>query len=407
MASAGGSEPLFKLVDFSTHLSGPLASHLLHELGAEVLKIENVHDGDGNRGMDPKIDGRGMFHVSLGGGARSLAISKRSPHWPEVVQAAVEWADAVMVGGRPEDVAKLGLAYEDLAKHNERLVYCLISGYGEAGPWRSYPAHGQQPDALAGLLPVDWIDGLPETPPRWRSTCTTLAGTMAALGVMAGLRRAEREERPQYVHASLWGAAVWWNWRDLNTYASLGEGWPDYRVMGSRYAMYPTADDRAILLCPIERKFWESTCEMLDLPDELRERGDWERSRMDFGLGPVYDGEREAIAAAMRKRPLEEWVAELEQRGIPFAPILTWTEAMESEHAAANGVMRETTTVAGNKAMVAAPPVRVRSGVDIDRAEQQWPPMPPAPELGADTVAVLEELGLADAAAAVEDGRLK
>jgi crotonobetainyl-CoA:carnitine CoA-transferase CaiB-like acyl-CoA transferase len=400
------SQPLFRLVDFSTHLSGPLASHLLSELGAEVLKVENVHDGDGNRDLEPLIEGRGMFHVSLSGGARSLAISKRSPHWDEVVRACVEWADAVIVGGRPQDVERLGLGYERLAGANDRLVYCLISGYGEAGPWRDYPAHGQQPDALAGLLPVEWIDGLPETPPGWRSTCTTLAGTMAALGVMAGLRRATQEQRPQYVSASLWGSAVWWNWRDLNTYASLGRGWPDYKAMGSRYAMYPTADKRALLLCPIERKFWESTCDLLGLPDELRERGDWERSRMDFGLGPAYEGERGTIAAAMAARPLAEWIPLFEERQIPFAPILTWAEAMESEHARDNGVMRET-EVNGRKVEVAAPPLRVHGGPEAPPAKTTREPMPPAPELGADTAAVLEELGLGAIAARVEDGRLR
>jgi crotonobetainyl-CoA:carnitine CoA-transferase CaiB-like acyl-CoA transferase len=397
--------PLLRLVDFSTHLSGPLATSLLRDLGAEVIKVENVHDGDGNRGMDPLIEGRGMFHIALNGGTRSLAISKRSPHWGPVVRACTRWADAVIVGGRPDDVRRLGLGYEDLAEYNDRLVYCLITGYGEAGPWRDYPAHGQQPDALAGLLPVDWVDGMPETPPGWRTAGTTLAGMMAALGVMAGLRRAEAEREPQYVSTSLWGSAIWWNWRDLNTQASLGRGWPDYKAMGSRYALYPTADQRALLLCPIERKFWERTCDLLGLPAELRERGRWDVSRMDFGAGPAYEGEREAIAAALRTRSLAEWTPQLEALEIPFAPILSWEEALQSEHAQANGVMRET-AVGATPVEVAAPPLRVQSGAGAPDPEAAKPVMPPAPELGADTAELLREIGLEQIAKQVIDGRL-
>jgi crotonobetainyl-CoA:carnitine CoA-transferase CaiB-like acyl-CoA transferase len=394
--------PLLRVVDFSTHLSGPLASHLLRGLGAEIVKIENVNDGDGNRGMVPFINGTGMFHVGLSGGTRSLAISKHSEHWQTVVEKAVASADAVMVGGRPEDVERLGLDYETLLGYNPRLVYCLISGYGEVGPWRSYPAHGQQPDALAGLLPIDWIDGKPETPPRWRTTCTTLTGSFAALGIMAALRRRDLDERPQYVSVSLWGSAIWWNWRDINTYV----GWPDYKDMGSRYALYATADDRVILACPLERKFWQKFCDLLGLPEELKDHGDWDRSRMDFGVGPKYDGEREVIAAAMATKTMDEWSRIFDENEIPFAPVLTWIEALESEHTKENGVMT-TTTVDGEEVGVAAPPVALRER-PLTAAEHGAPaPVPPAPKLGENTEELLRELGLEELVGAAEDGRIR
>ncbi|MEY2446953.1 MAG: hypothetical protein QOH79_429, partial [Acidimicrobiaceae bacterium] len=176
---ARGDERL-RIVDFSTHLSGPIASHLLTELGADVIKIERPIIGDGNRGDNPKIHGQGIFHVAANSGVRSLHVSTRSPQWPDVVAGAARWADAVIVGARPQDARKRGLDFASIQQINPRIVYCLISGYGETGPWRGYSAHGQTIDALAGMATVEWRDGLPETPKGWRSTGSTLAGVFGA-----------------------------------------------------------------------------------------------------------------------------------------------------------------------------------------------------------------------------------
>jgi crotonobetainyl-CoA:carnitine CoA-transferase CaiB-like acyl-CoA transferase len=394
--------PTLRVVDFSTHLSGPMASQLLRQLGADIVKIENTGDGDGNRGMAPLIAGKGMFHVALNSGARSISISKRSPHWLEVVRASAAWADAVIVGARPDDARTLGIDYDTLTDANPSLVYCAISGYGEDGPLSAYPAHGQQPDALAGMVPVTWVDGSPETPAGWRSTGTTLAAVFAALGVLAALRTQLTDPGPKYVSVSLWGAALWWKWRDLNTSANLGHGWHDYRDLGSRYAMYPTRDERALIVCPIERKFWESFCDVVGLPDASKAKGRWDASRMDFGEGPGYAEERVLIADRLRTRPLDEWTALLGEAGVPFAPVLTAAEAMESPHARHHGVLAAT-SVDGTPARVATSPLSVGAAQPRRDAARE---LPPAPALGEHTREFLTELGLDEAAAAVVDGKL-
>src|SRR5579871_5515769 len=153
-----------RIVDFSTHLSGPIASYLLRDLGADVIKVENPVTGDGLRDLKPLIRSTGKFHAGVNAGARSLAISTRSEHWPTVVAACAVWADAVIVGSRPVDARRRGLDFATLRAANPRLVYCSISGYGPVGPWAGVPAHGQNVDARAGLLPVEWQNGMPTTP---------------------------------------------------------------------------------------------------------------------------------------------------------------------------------------------------------------------------------------------------
>jgi crotonobetainyl-CoA:carnitine CoA-transferase CaiB-like acyl-CoA transferase len=376
-------------VDFSTFMSGPIASSLLRDAGADVLKVENPKTGDGLRFFEPMIHGQGSVHVGLNAGARSLAISPRSPHWTEVVGACARWADAVIVGSRPTEARRRGLDFATLKQQSPNLVYCSISGYGDRGPWSAWPAHGQNPDALAGSLPVEWADGMPLTPDGWKSSGTVLAGVLAAFGVMAALYRRSLGGPGEYVSTSLWGAAMWWNWRDHNREANGLEPLGRYGARGSRYAMYPTKDDRAVLVCPIERTFWQRFCDALTLGPEMAERGTWADTNADFG----YEDERAVIAAVTRQRTLEEWIPVFTDAEIPFAPVLTRAEALASEHALANSVLRPV-RVGGHDARVMRSPVHL-SDDDTDDGTRRVVAAPKrTPGLGEHTDEVLRELGL-------------
>lgn len=381
--SAG--EPL-RIADFSTHMSGPLASHLLVEMGADVIKVEHPVQGDGNRGNEPKLVGVSDMHLGLNTGTRSLTVSTRSPHWAAVVAGVTGWADAVIVGSRPKDAVRRGLDYATLLKANPALVYCVISGFGLAGPWADYKAHGQTLDALAGRVEVDWIDGQPQTRTGWRSAGTSLAGIFGAMGVLAGIVKRDRGGGPQFVHTSIWNAAMWWNWRDLNTWANNDEPWHEYRTLGSRYSMYATSDQRALLVCPLEKVFWQRFCDLAGL-DQLRDRGEWTHS-MDFG----YDDEIPLIAEAVSTRTLDEWSRLLDEAEIPFAPILTIEEALKSDHAAVNRVMRGT-DVPDGRAYVAASPVQL-SGDAEEAAAPELADLAPPPDLGEHTDEILQQIGL-------------
>ena len=377
---------LLRIVDFSTHMSGPLASHLLVEMGADVIKAAHPVQGDGNRGNEPKIAGISDLHLALNPGTRSIAISTRSPHWADVVAGVTAWADAVIVGARPKDAVRRGLDFHTLLEANPQLVYCVISGYGLVGPWAEYKAHGQNMDALAGRVEVEWNDGQPQTRVGWRSAGVMLAGVFGAMGVLAAIVKRDRGGGPQFVHTSIWNTSLWWNWRDVNTIVNNDEPWHEYRSLGSRYAMYATSDHRALLICPLEKVAWERFCDLTDL-HQLRGRGEWTHS-MDFG----YDDEFPLIAEAINRRPFDEWNRLLDEAEIPFAPILTLDEAVNSDHAQVNRVLRGT-EVPGGPVQMAASPVQLSSNPD-EAAQPGLSDLSPPPDLGADTAEILTEVGL-------------
>jgi crotonobetainyl-CoA:carnitine CoA-transferase CaiB-like acyl-CoA transferase len=378
------------IVDFSTHLSGPMASHLLAEAGADVIKVEHPVFGDGNRGMSPKIAGTGDFHIGLNSGVRSLALSSRSPHWHEVIAACARWADAVIVGSRPIDARRRGLDFASIAAANPSIVYCSVSGYGLRGPWQDFPAHGQNVDALAGQVPVQADGDRVVTGAGWRSTGTTLAGVFAALGVLAALAEDPQRRSAKFVHVSLWHSAMWWKWRDLNDLANLGHPWPDYRDLGPRYALYRASDDGVLLACPLEEKFWKAFCGLLGLGPEFSGRGTWDRA--NGGMDDGYDGEYPAIAAQIAKRPRDYWASQLERLGVPFAPVLDVSEAMDSEHAQANDLLRPT-SFDGHPLRIVASPVQTHVSPDGDVATP-LPPLTSAPGIGEQSSQILAELGL-------------
>lgn len=384
-----GSSDALKVVDFSTHFSGSVATRYLAHFGADVVKVENPRFGDGNRGNLPLIHGESPIHVALNAGKRSLTIDRRSDAWQPAVEALAGWADVVIYGAVPDAARHRGLDFETMAGFNDQIVHCLITGYGEVGPWRDLPSHGLNTDVYAGSVPIEMDGGYPVPRADYRSAGTTLAGIHAVVGIMEALRRRDLGAGAQRVSVSVWQSAMSWQWRDLTTEANLGVPMEAYSDLGARYAMYTTADDRIILVCPIEEKYWVAFCDVVGLPAELQTKGDWAGDGMDFGKG--YDDDRAAIAERMAQHPRDHWVAGFEAAGIPFAPLLSTSEALASEQAEATNVMART-SIDGREFFVPNVPIGIAGPGSNDEATVPSPTVASPPGLGEHTEQVLGSL---------------
>src|SRR5579884_3471921 len=152
-----------RVADFSHVMAGPFCSHFLRMLGAEVTKIESLA-GDAMRTYGPfrEYDGMAPAFVAANAGKRSIAIDLKSARGHEIALRLVRQCDVVLENFRPGVMARLGLDYDECKARQPQLIYCSISGHGQSGPLRDYPAIDNIEQATSGMMAAN---GGPDDPP--------------------------------------------------------------------------------------------------------------------------------------------------------------------------------------------------------------------------------------------------
>ena len=198
------AQPLagYRVADFSHVMAGPFCSHFLRLLGAEVIKVESL-SGDPMRNYGPfrRWDGMAPAFVAANVGKKSIAVNLKQPDGLEVARRLVASSDVVLENFRPGVMQRLGLGYEVCRTLRQRLVYCSISGYGQSGPQRDYPAIDNIVQATSGMMAGNGDEGDPPSRVGWPAV-DTYTGTLAALAVLAALH-ATRPVRQRAVHRCL------------------------------------------------------------------------------------------------------------------------------------------------------------------------------------------------------------
>jgi crotonobetainyl-CoA:carnitine CoA-transferase CaiB-like acyl-CoA transferase len=180
------------VLDFSTLLPGPMATLLLAEAGAEVIKIERTGSGEELRGSQPRFADTSVSFAMLNRGKRSIAIDLKVPDAVSRLRPLIESADVVVEQFRPGVMDRLGLGYDALSAINTRIVYCAITGYGQSGPKAQVAAHDLNYQADAGLLSIAaGADGAPVVP---NALVADIAGGAypAVLNILLALRDRDR-----------------------------------------------------------------------------------------------------------------------------------------------------------------------------------------------------------------------
>src|SRR5262245_27699955 len=357
-----------RLVDFSMFVPGPFATSILADLGAEVTKVEPPQ-GDPGRSYVPV-----QFNTE-NRNKRSFAIDLKSPAAKEIVGRLAAMAQVVIEGFRPGVAKRLGIDYESLRKHNPKLVYCSISGYGQTGPWRERPGHDVNYVAAAGGLafPGQWL----KPPTRSSLPIADMGGaSFAAIAILAALR----EGKGAYLDLSLFEAAFFW--------AAMRHGLDD--GADPRAHIFPvndvfeTADGKRLTLGILEDHFWNNFTGLV--PELKSEKYSSDAKRRQHG-----DQLSKDLAKVIKSRPAADWIRLLDENDVPVDLCVTPAEA-----AAENAQLTERKAV---ETGYAGFPVWAggRRGGSV-RAR--------TPKLGEHTREILVELGFDDAAIAdlVKDG---
>jgi crotonobetainyl-CoA:carnitine CoA-transferase CaiB-like acyl-CoA transferase len=288
-----------RVLDFSTLLPGPLATLLLAEAGAEVVKIERPGEGDGMRGYPPKLGAESLSFALLNRGKRSLAIDLKDPEEVARLLPLVAETQVLVEQFRPGVMDRLGLGWETLKKVNPALVYCAITGYGQSGPKAQDAGHDLTYLAETGLLALAaGADGAPVVPPGLIADIG--GGSLpAVIDILLALRRTEATGEGCYLDVAMSDNLFAWQfWAQAQLAAGAGPPRPGGELLtgGSpRYQVYRTADGRFLAAAPLEQKFWETFCRLIDLPEGLREDA----------KNP--EATKRAVAEIIAARPADHW----------------------------------------------------------------------------------------------------
>jgi alpha-methylacyl-CoA racemase len=270
-----GSLEGLRVLDFSTLLPGPLATLLLAEAGASVTKIERPGGGDEMRAYEPRLGTTSVNFALLNRGKRSVELDLKSPTAKAELEPLLAEADVLVEQFRPGVMERLGLGYAALSSANPAIVYCSISGYGREGARAGVAAHDLNYVAEAGLL--DAIGGADGEPVLPHVLTADIGGGAypAVMNILLALVERERTGRGRWLDVAMADNVFTWMYWQLGN--GLGaERWPrrgaELLTGGSpRYRLYATADRRYVAAAPLEQRFWDRFCELVELPEPLRD----------------------------------------------------------------------------------------------------------------------------------------
>lgn len=296
-----------KVLDLSRLLPGPYLTQLLHDLGADVVKVEEPVAGDPARWVPPEVEGAGHAFSALNRGKRSVALDLKARGAADAVLRIAARADVLVESFRPGVLDRLGLGDAALDRANPRLIRCSLVGYPD-GEWRDAPGHDLNYEALAGILAAQAPGQIP---------LADLAGAMtAAVGILAALHERTRTGHGRRVEVALSDAALAFHGVGLlRAQSSDAPGGGEWDLAGSLpcYRVYACADGRSVALAALEPKFWERFARAVGRPD-------WTHRHLDPDARPE-------VAALLASAPSDAWVRSLRAAGVPITPVLTAAEA--------------------------------------------------------------------------------
>ncbi|MDF3307301.1 CaiB/BaiF CoA transferase family protein [Rhodococcus koreensis] len=375
------------VVSFEQAVAAPIATRHLADLGARVIKIERVGEGDFARNYDTAVHGLASHFVWLNRGKESVCVDMKSAEGLEVIRRLLDRADVVVQNFAPGAMERLGLGADAVRRDRPGLIVVNMTGYGTAGPLQARKAYDMLVQAETGLCS---ITGTPETATKTGIPAADIAAGMYALtAVQAALFRRERTGVGAAVDVSMFDATVEWLGHPM--YLQMYQDTQVERMGLSHasiapYDAYPTVDGQILIGVQNDRGWRALVTEVFGRPD-LAEHPKFATNILRVEHRPETD---QVVAEHTRRFDTEELDKRLAAAGVPAARLNGMRDLIDHPQLSERGRWREVDTAAGPVRAVLPP----MTFTDVEL------PMGPVPALGEHTDAVLSELGLTDTAIA-------
>ncbi|MEA2742644.1 MAG: hypothetical protein QOG25_1015 [Acetobacteraceae bacterium] len=375
----------YRIVDLTSMISGPLATMILADQGADVIKVENPDGGDHTRGANNHRNGFSASFLNNNRNKRSVALDLKDPRGLEAVLRLTATADVFVQNFRPGVVERMGLGEDAVRAVAPNIIYVSISGFGETGPYAQKPVYDPLIQAVSGLASIQ--AGSDTERPRLVRTIVPdkLTAYNAAQAITAGLLSRERTGKGQHIRLSMLDAIVAFLWSsDMGSQTFVGDEIPQQDAASFIDLIYETATGPISAAVQTNRE-WIALARALEKPEWLEDP----RFKTP-ALRQRHINDRLILTQeVLRTRSAEEWLERLTREGVPCAPVLTRTAMLSNPQVIANGIIIESQHEAAGKlrqarsaARFSVTPATIRHG---------------GPALGEQTAEVLAELGYSTA----------
>jgi crotonobetainyl-CoA:carnitine CoA-transferase CaiB-like acyl-CoA transferase len=377
-----------KVIELAHIMAGPVCGLMLADMGADVIKVEKVPDGDDTRRMTPPtVDGESAAFMILNRNKRGISINLKSPGGKAVLEKLLATADVLIENYRPGTMERFGLGYDALHKLNPALIYCQVTGFGRTGPYANRAGFDLIAQGLSGIMSVTG-EGAGRQPVKAGPPITDIsAGILAAMGVLAAYVHRLKTGEGQLVDTSLLEAGVtttyWQSAICLATGKSpgaIGSAHP----LSAPYQAVQTQDGW-INIGAANQANWKRLVEVIEQPELAGDPRFTDNAARMQNLPALI----EILTGRFRTRTTSDWLARLETAGVPAGPVQSIGEMLTDPQVLAREMVVEVEHSRLGKMKTLGPPVkfsatpgRVRRG---------------APQLGQHTHEVLKEYGYSEA----------
>ena len=375
----------YRIVDLTSNVAGPLATMILADHGADVIKVEAPDGGDATRGGADRRNGFSASFLNNNRNKRSIVLDLKTAGGREALFRLTAGADVFVQNFRPRVADRLGVGEEPVRAVSPKIVYVSISGFGEKGPYATKPAYDPVIQGFSGLATVQ--AGSDEERPRLLRTILPdkLTAITASQAITAALLARERTGEGQHVRLSMLEAVLAFLWAsDMTGQTFVGDEPARQEPASAIDLIYQTADGYITAAALTDRQ-WAGLARALDRPEWLED----ERFKTPALRQKNIDARLQLTQDTLISRPSAETLESLTNAGVPCAPVLTRSQVIRHPQVQQLEIVVETEHPAAGRLRQSRPAARFsRTQAGIRHG---------APGLGEHTEEVLAELGYSSA----------